>query len=218
MPITRTLKPRTTLEHPPGRAVLNYLAHLYLADRTGTSPAGAILGDHVRGRLEPDTRTGVRSGIVLHRRVDHFTDHHPAVQPLLAALPPGFRRYGGILIDIYFDHLLARHWATWHDEPLPTFAARMMAAARIEWPDWAPFAAERLAHLPEVLAGYAEPAGVARALARTDARLRRPSPLTDAMPVLEQHQALLAQQFEVFLPSVIAYVQTWVAAHLPVHP
>lgn len=94
----------------------------------------------------------------------------------------------------------------------------MMAAARIEWPDWAPFAAERLAHLPEVLAGYAEPAGVARALARTDARLRRPSPLTDAMPVLEQHQALLAQQFEVFLPSVIAYVQTWVAAHLPVHP
>lgn len=89
MPITRTLKPRTTLEHPPGRAVLNYLAHLYLADRTGTSPAGAILGDHVRGRLEPDTRTGVRSGIVLHRRVDHFTDHHPAVQPLLAALPPG---------------------------------------------------------------------------------------------------------------------------------
>lgn len=197
---------------------MNYLAHLYLADRTGTSPAGAILGDHVRGRLEPDTRTGVRSGIVLHRRVDAFTDRHPSVQPLLGAFSPTFRRYGGILIDIYFDHLLARHWTNWHDEPLPTFAARVMAAAAAEWPDWAPFTVDRLAHLPEVLAGYAKPAGVARALARTDARLRRPSPLRDAMPVFEQHRALLAQQFETFMPSVIAYVRDWVAAHVPEHP
>lgn len=193
---------------------MNYLAHLYLADRTGTSPAGAILGDHVRGRLEPDTRTGARSGIVLHRRIDHFTDHHTAVQPLLAAFPPGFRRYGGILVDIYFDHLLASRWADWHDEPLPAFAARMTAATRAEWPDGAPFAADRLAHLPEVLVGYADPAGVARALARTDARLRRPSPLTEAMPVLEQHQALMAQQFELFMPSVIRFAQGWVAEHL----
>jgi acyl carrier protein phosphodiesterase len=194
---------------------MNYLAHLYLAERTGTSPAGAILGDHVRGRLEPDGRAGVRTGIVLHRRVDAFTDRHTSVKALLTALPPQFRRYGGILVDIYFDHLLARQWASWHDESLPTFAARVMAAAAGEWPDWAPFAADRMAHLPDVLTGYAKPEGVTRALLRADARLRRPSPLRDAMPVLVQHEALLAQQFAVFLPSVIAHVQDWVTADLP---
>ncbi len=189
---------------------MNFLAHLYLADRTGTSPAGAILGDHTRGRLEPDTRAGVRSGIVLHRRVDSFTDRHPAVLALLATFPSRFRRYGGILVDIHFDHLLANRWAEWHDEPLPAFAERIIAATRAEWPEWAPFDGDRLAHLPGILTGYTEPAGVARALSRADARLRRPSPLPQAMPVLESHETLLAQQFDVFFPALVDYAQDWV--------
>ncbi|MDT0617005.1 ACP phosphodiesterase [Salinisphaera sp. P385] len=189
---------------------MNYLAHLYLADRTATSPAGAILGDHVRGRLAPDSRRSVQSGIVLHRRVDSFTDRHPAVLALLAAFPPRFRRYGGILVDVHFDHLLANRWAEWHDEPLPAFAERIIAATRAEWPDWAPFAGDRLVNLPQVLTGYTEPAGVARALSRVDARLRRPSPLPEAMPVLAAHTGLLAQQFDVFFPALVDYAQDWV--------
>lgn len=194
---------------------MNYLAHLYFADRTGTSPAGAILGDHVRGRLAPDTRESVQSGIVLHRRIDSFTDRHPTVLALLAAFPPHFRRYGGILVDVHFDHLLANRWADWHDEPLPRFADRVIAATRAEWPAWAPFPADRLAHLPDVLTGYGERAGVARALERVDARLRRPSPLPQAMPVLDRHQALLAQQFDAFFPALLAYVREWVGDNLP---
>lgn len=91
---------------------MNHLAHVVLAGPSEGLRIGAFLGDHVRGRraldeLPPDWAAGV----ALHRRIDAICDAHPAVTALLERLHSPWRRYGGVMLDVLFDHMLTRHWA-----------------------------------------------------------------------------------------------------------
>jgi acyl carrier protein phosphodiesterase len=106
---------------------LNFLAHLWLADRTGTSLPGAVLGDVVRGRDLSAYPEPLAQGIRLHRRIDAATDRHPGIAALRAGFAPGQRRYAGIVLDLAGDHALALDWARHHPLPLEQFCG---AAAR----------------------------------------------------------------------------------------
>lgn len=184
---------------------MNYLAHLYLAERTGTSFAGNFLGDFVRGRLDGRFAPEIEAGIRLHRRIDSYSDSHPLLMEARARFHAPFRRYAGILLDVYFDHLLARHWHEFHDEPMPRFARRAARAMRDDWPQAAPFPRERLERLSEVLCSYARPQGVDTALRRVDARLSRSSPLPRALPVLTGQDAALDRVFGSFFPELVRF-------------
>lgn len=186
---------------------MNFLAHLYIAEATATSYAGALLGDYVRGPLDGTYNQWIETGIRLHRRVDSFTDSHPIVRRAFRRLTPPFRRYAGILVDVYFDHLLARQWAALHASRLDQFTRAAGHTTRAEWPADAPFPAERLRGLPELLQSYREPAGIAEALERIDQRLSRPSPLPRAWPQLQQHDPGLSEDFDAFFPDLLAFAR-----------
>lgn len=86
---------------------MNYLAHIFLSGDNRQRQVGNFIGDFVKGKqldLFPDE---IRFGIKLHRNIDSFTDSHPVVRDTLAILRPEFGRYSGILLDMYFDHMLA---------------------------------------------------------------------------------------------------------------
>lgn len=187
---------------------MNYLAHLYLAEAAGSSPAGNVLGDSVHGRLQGNFPAAIENGIRLHRAVDSYTDSHPLVRAALCRFQPPLRRYAGICIDIYFDYLLACDWADWHTQQLGAFARRISNDLYREWPR-PPFTRQRLDGLAQVLASSAEVDSVHRALTRVDARAKtRPTPLLDAVPVLQaQHDALQAD-FRTFFPDVKAFAET----------
>jgi len=184
---------------------MNHLAHLYLAERTGTSFAGNFLGDFVRGRLGGRFDPAIETGIRLHRRVDSYADSHPLLAEARDWFPPPYRRYAGILLDVYFDHLLIRHWRDFHDEPVDRFVQRATTRMRREWPAEAPFAGARLAGLPDALCAYARPRGVEQGLYRVHARLARPSPLREALPLLVARDAELDTVFRRFLPDLVAF-------------
>src|SRR5690606_2793910 len=109
---------------------MNYLAHAWLARHGDDAILGALLGDFVHGQATlPDWPPVVRAEIVRHRRIDRYTDDHPAVVAA-RALFGGLRRYAGIVLDVYFDHRLARDWTRWNhalagDVPLEDFTARV---------------------------------------------------------------------------------------------
>lgn len=107
---------------------MNWLAHLLLARHDDDALLGALLGDFVRGRDGLD-RWGATAQveILLHRRIDVFTDAHPQVTALRHAFGEGRRLYAGIVLDVYFDHLLASEWSRWSDVPLDAFTARVYA-------------------------------------------------------------------------------------------
>ena len=183
---------------------VNHLAHLYLADMTGTSPAGALLGDVVKGRLRGQYPPAIELGIALHRRIDCFTDAHPAVTELAARFDPPYRRYAGIMLDVYFDHLLAREWNALASESLPAFSRRIAGETFNEWPH-SPFTRARMAGFAERLAGYRQLAGVERALAHVDARARRATPLRSALTPLRARDVEAMECFEAFFPGLQAF-------------
>lgn len=179
---------------------MNLLAHLLLADRSDTSFAGQILGDEIKGRLDRRFAPPIRHGIRLHRAIDAASDAHIEHRALRRRFDPPLRRYAGIIVDIGLDHALARHWAATHDEPLADFARRAQHRVMAEWPDRAPFAAQRLAGLAELLAGYRHRRGIQRALNSVSARLRRTNPVADAGPAL----AALDDAFDQALAPVLS--------------
>lgn len=185
---------------------MNYLAHLYLADCTATSFAGAVLGDFVRGRLDGRLGVELETGIALHRRVDSFTDSHPLVRGALGRFSPPLRRYAGILVDLYFDYALARRWGEFHRLALPDFAAVAQAKVQAQWPQHgAPFPAARLDRFAEMLVGYRVEAGMQRALTGIDERLSRPSPLPGAWPQVRAVGRALDADFEAFFPELVEF-------------
>src|SRR5436853_1964297 len=106
---------------------VNYLAHLFLAEETPESLVGNLAGDFVKGRLGDRFPPAVAAGIRHHRRVDAFTDAHPAVAAFRRVLIPEHGHYARIISDVFFDHFLASDFERWAREPLDVFLARVFA-------------------------------------------------------------------------------------------
>lgn len=161
---------------------MNFLAHCWLADRSATSIAGAVLGDVARGADLSAYPHDIARGIRLHRRLDAATDRHPGIVALRRQFADHRRRYAGIVLDLASDHALALDWSRHHEETLAGFCARAgteIAQAR----PWFLQAGGRGASaeaFTQLLMSYAEPAGIDHALGRTAARLREPAPLLAA--------------------------------------
>jgi len=148
---------------------------------------GALLGDHVKGVLrEGDWPDSWLAGIRLHRRIDALTDRHPALDPCRESLPPEWRRYGGLLIDVCLDHWLACHWSEVSDEPLAPFAQRVYQVLDQALPELPPSARRHasllIRHQP--LQDYRHRDMVIATLERIGRRLSRPNPLHRSREVL----------------------------------
>ena len=195
---------------------MNYLSHLFLADWVTSDPAeiaGNMMGDFVKGRLQDQYPAPVVRGLVMHREVDRFTDHHAQVQRCKALFPQGTRRYAGIALDIYFDHLLSRYWARFSDQQRSAFIQRQYTLLT-EQSDWLPDELARL--LPHMVAddwlgGYADLSATYSAIERTARYLRRPDGLLSALTILQRETALIDQAYLDFFPELLAFVETWSA-------
>ncbi len=195
---------------------MNHLAHALLAERAGVSVAGSFAGDFVHGRLDgagllgafaPDLLEGVR----FHRAVDSFTDAHPGVARAAARFGPPYRRWAGVLVDVWFDHLLARKWDAHHREPLEAFAARVadeLRSRRGELPARShPFLDFLLRE--NLLVAYREEEGAFRALEGMARRIPRVNPLGSASAAIRPLGAELEADFDAFFPEAAAMARAW---------
>jgi acyl carrier protein phosphodiesterase len=184
---------------------MNHLAHVFLAGPDPDLQLGGLLADFHRGAPDPAWREGVRDGVVLHRKIDGYTDGHAVVARLRDLFEPPFRRFAGILIDIYFDHALARHWSDYaRDATLDAVSAQ---ASRLvdDNRDWLPpellrFAAYMRAN--RLFGAYAQRAMIEKVLVGVSSRLRRANPLAEAGPVLWQNSEILDSGFAAFFPQL----------------
>src|ERR1700740_3268334 len=102
---------------------MNYLAHLYLSYPDPELMVGNFIADSVKGDHFKDYPERISKGIIMHRSIDDFTDHHPLVLESKRFFTKEFDKYSGVLIDIYFDYFLAKTFSMYSDSPLPVFAA-----------------------------------------------------------------------------------------------
>src|SRR5262245_2138204 len=102
---------------------MNFLAHLYLSGNDPNIQLGNFIGDFVKGRnLTEQFETDVARGIELHRVIDEFTDKHPVVKQSKVRLREKYRHYAPVIVDIFYDHYLAKNWDKFHKTFLPDYA------------------------------------------------------------------------------------------------
>lgn len=93
---------------------MNFLAHIYLSGDNDDIKIGNFLGDFVKGRLNKLTNAqysnGLIKGMALHREIDSFTDNHPVVRQSIDRLQPKYHKSSGIVIDMFYDHILAKNF------------------------------------------------------------------------------------------------------------
>jgi acyl carrier protein phosphodiesterase len=192
---------------------MNHLAHMLLAGDDEWLQLGGMLGDFVHGQPDPQQLPPrVITGIRLHRAIDVYTDAHPEVLAAKALLPPPYRRYAGILLDMWFDHCLARDFPRWSAQPLDDSSEALRGLLHrhdaLLPPELRRFRGYMEAHgLP---AGYADRAILGRALAGIGQRLSRANPLDSALPVLVWREAALQERFDAFFPQLQAFARDWV--------
>ncbi len=184
---------------------MNFLAHLWIAEATGTSMPGAILGDIVRGSDLSAYPDAIADGIRLHRRVDAATDRHPALTALRRTFPPGQRRYAGIVMDIACDHVLATDWHQHSRESLQAFCLRSAhaVATATAWFECAGSPAPQPASFARLLQSYGDAGGIDRALRRVAARMRRAEGLTAAASQWRPAAAAIRPQLAVILDDLV---------------
>lgn len=190
---------------------MNHLAHALLADAGGVEFAlGSAHGDFVHGPPDSAWPHARRAGLRFHRAIDRFTDAHPEVVAARNAFEPPLRRYAGIVLDIWFDHLLVRGWHCFcTEESLPAFSQRWLGLLDARAPELAEPLRAFLAwmHAHDLPAAYGDEATldvVFHALAR---RLSRPSPVGEALPALLERSEVLQRRFDAFFPELMAHAR-----------
>ena len=189
---------------------MNHLAHAVLAGDESGMIVGSLLGDFWRGALDPAWPEPLSRGVRLHRRTDVVTDSHAAVAAARSAFDPPLRRYAGILIDVWFDHVLARDYERYAGEPLAPRLARVYAALA-DVPASAPaayglFAARTRRH--ETLGHYEEPAFVESVYELIGARLAHANPVAHAYAAVAALDAPITRAFRALWPDLVALART----------
>lgn len=101
---------------------MNFLAHLYLSGNDVEIRLGNFIGDYVKGRSLIGYPERVQKGITLHRAIDYFTDKHESTRKCIEILRPGYDKYAGVVVDVMFDHVLAKEWSKYSNTNLKNFA------------------------------------------------------------------------------------------------
>jgi acyl carrier protein phosphodiesterase len=189
---------------------MNYLGHLYLAEDTPQSLVGNLLGDFVKGAISDVYPSAIRRGIELHRKVDAFTDSHNVFRSSIRLISPARRRFAGIMIDMFYDHFLAKHWLLYAHSSLPAFSQKVYGALQ-EYRELLPERLQRM--LPYIiqedwLTSYKEISAIDRALNRLSKRFKRENPLVNAAEELAANYAPLEADFHRFFPDLIDYARS----------
>ena len=190
---------------------MNYLAHLLLAEQTPHGWLGALMGDFVKGVPDAALADGIRRGIALHRHIDTYTDAHPVHRASRNRIVGPRRRYAGIIVDLCYDHFLARRWAQHATLPLTEFTAQVYAALarhRVLLPP-------RLARIApymirqDWLGSYRSLEAVGAALDGIATRSPRAAPLAGAIGDVRHCHRELGEDFDAFFPALAVHASAW---------
>ena len=187
---------------------MNYLAHLHLGGQRPDELLGSLYGDFVKGRLQGVYSPQIESAIQLHRSIDVFTDAHPLVDQSLSRFSQTRRRYAGIVLDVFFDHCLARDWAQYAEGPLDRFTSGFYQVLVTQ-----PQLPKRLAAIAphmaadDWLGSYRDSAVLEQVFRGIARRLSRPEELAGAMADLHALYEPLSEDFRAFYPQLQTYAR-----------
>lgn len=194
---------------------MNILFHLYLSGADEELLVGNFMGDFVKGPLDNSYPPRIRQGLLLHRKLDVFAQQDATFQSSRLRLPPVYGLYRGVLVDLFYDHFLAKEWDAWSATP---FADYLSWARRIVDQHFAILPPHLQAIVPlifdDLLPSYQSIAGTERALRRMSLRRRRENPLAAGGAELSRYYQELQGDVTVFTPKAQRFVSNFLGPGL----
>lgn len=179
---------------------MNILFHMYLSGNDPELLVGNFMGDFVKGPIGDEFAPHIVQGLKLHRRIDSFAQGNAHFQASRLRLDQRYGLYRGVFVDLFYDHFLAREWASWSGTPLPDY----LASTLVIIDNYLHIMPTRLQELVpiifgELLPSYAEVSGIEAALGRMSRRVRRTNPLAEGSAELTLHYEALQDDFRQFI-------------------
>ncbi|WP_269525884.1 ACP phosphodiesterase [Coraliomargarita parva] len=194
---------------------MNYLAHVYLADEEDSaSIIGNLLADFTNPQNEACFPESVREGIRQHRAIDRFTDQHSVFIRSRDRIDSRFRLLKGVLVDLFYDHFLSKHWEEFHARELSRHCSYVYLMAE-PWLPRLPIRMQRMLHFLFAEAGvleYGSLEGIEAALHGMSGRLSRPNLLHLGTEALVADYEALEADFMEFFPQLIEFSRTYAPA------
>ncbi|MCF8227469.1 MAG: ACP phosphodiesterase [Bacteroidales bacterium] len=188
---------------------MNFLAHLYLSPQNEKIMLGNFFADAVKGKAFNKFEADIRRGIILHRNIDDYTDHHPVFVRSAKLLQPNYRKYSKVIVDIYYDHFLARYWNDYSERDITDF---VLYVYRLLARNYSLLPARSRRILPFMiaqnwLAGYANLKDMERVFRGMSRRTGYKSGMEYAVVDLKKHYDFFLNDFREFFPELIRFVK-----------
>jgi len=186
---------------------MNFLAHAMLSGMDEGVITGNFIADRVKGKSWENFPTRIRTGILLHRSIDEFTDSHEINRQSSRLLQPYFGKYSYVVTDVMNDHLLAIEWQKYHSNSLSDFI-RFTYESILKHENFLPEKSKMM--LPYMikqdwLGSYIHLDGIADVLARMSRRTPFASGMEKSLQPLTENFEILQSNFQQFFPELMDY-------------
>ncbi len=194
---------------------MNFLAHLYLSGDEEELIIGNFIADMVKGQQINGYGKGVVDGIRLHRKIDRYTDSHPVFLRSKERLRKKYRLYSGVVVDMYYDHFLSKHWSRYSHHQLETYVDKAYGLLESHFDDLPPRAQYILPFMIEHnwLVHYADLGRLGRHFAGMARRTPFDSGMERAVEDLRAHYDAFEGEFAEFFPELVNYVASQGVSH-----
>jgi acyl carrier protein phosphodiesterase len=192
---------------------MNYLAHLYLSGDNPEIMVGNFIGDYVKGRNHTKYTQNIQKGIILHRKIDSFTDNHPLVKTNAEIFRPLYQKYAMVVIDIVMDHILAKNWNRYSEVALNTYVTE---THQILMRRYFTLPAKVKQFLPFLiksrrLENYQHIEGINKTLNIMAAHSSLPNHSMEAIQTIEAHYLYLEKNFFLFFDEIRSMSAAFIA-------
>ena len=188
---------------------MNFLAHIYLSGDNEHIILGNFIGDWIKGSDFKKYPADIQKGMVLHRTIDSFTDNHPIVRTSKSRLNDEYHKYSGIIIDIFYDHFLAKDWHLFSPIALPEFSSNinniLMSHIHLLPLEMQEFVPRFMKH--RWLESYASMEGIEKVLHGMVRNTSLPDKTMDAMNILEIHYDNFRSEFYEYFPQLVNHIE-----------
>jgi len=186
---------------------MNFLAHIYLSGEDEGITIGNFIADSIKGKKYLKYPSQIQKGILLHRGIDSYTDQHPIVKQSTKRLHQNYSHYSGVIVDILYDHYLAKNWTSYHTLPLDIYVENFYEMLRQNF-KILPTRIKRM--MPYMIAdnwllSYATVPGISKILNQMNVRTKGISKMNFAVLELEEFYTEFEDEFTSFFEELIQF-------------
>jgi len=186
---------------------MNFLAHIYLSFGDAEITIGNFIADSIRGNKFKHLPSRVQQGILLHREIDTFTDSHPIPKKSSKRLHKNYSHYSRVIVDIFYDHFLAKNWKNYSDRPLDLFVADFYDLLEVNY-KILPVGVKRM--MPYMISdnwllNYSKMEGIGNVLNGMNRRTKNRSKMNFAIIDLEENYDAFEKEFTEFFDKLVLF-------------